>query len=57
MQQIVEEIKALFFKNNIPVFGIAKAASLEKEPLGKCMKVFGEGCYHKVTLRSNWLQK
>ena len=34
MQQIIEEIKTLFFKNNIPVFGVAKAASLEKEPSG-----------------------
>jgi epoxyqueuosine reductase QueG len=34
MNEIVEEIKRFFSDNHIPVFGIAKAASLEKEPLG-----------------------
>ncbi len=34
MNQIIEEIKRLFSQNHIPVFGIANAASLEKEPSG-----------------------
>ncbi|MBM4276694.1 MAG: hypothetical protein FJ130_02290 [Deltaproteobacteria bacterium] len=34
MNQIVEEIKRLFFQSQIPVFGIARASSLEDEPSG-----------------------
>ena len=34
MTKIIEEITNLFARNNIPVFGIAKASSLEKEPSG-----------------------
>jgi epoxyqueuosine reductase QueG len=34
MQQIAEEIKTLLSQNNISLFGIGEAASLEKEPLG-----------------------
>jgi epoxyqueuosine reductase QueG len=34
MKEIIEEIGNLFTQNNIPVFGIAKASSLENEPLG-----------------------
>ena len=34
MTKITEEIANLFALNSIPVFGIAKAASLENEPLG-----------------------
>jgi hypothetical protein len=34
MKKIEEELKIFFLKNNIPVFGIAKAASLENEPSG-----------------------
>jgi len=34
MKKIEEELKKFFFQNNIPVFGIAKAASLENEPSG-----------------------
>jgi epoxyqueuosine reductase QueG len=34
MQQIFKEIRALFSQNNIPVFGIAKALSLQNEPSG-----------------------
>jgi epoxyqueuosine reductase QueG len=34
MKEIVEEMTNLFIQNNIPVFGINSAASLEKEPLG-----------------------
>ena len=33
MDRIVEEIKTFFLQNNIPIFGIAKASSLENEPL------------------------
>jgi epoxyqueuosine reductase QueG len=33
MTKIIEEMKILFSYNNIPVFAIAKAASLENEPL------------------------
>jgi len=32
MNQIIEEIKRLFSQSHIPVFGIAKASSLENEP-------------------------
>lgn len=34
MRTIMEALKRLFTQNNIPVFGIAKASSLEKEPSG-----------------------
>jgi len=34
MKEIIEEMASLFTQNHIPVFGIAKAASLENEPLG-----------------------
>jgi len=34
MKEIIGEMGSLFTQNNIPVFGIAKAASLEKEPVG-----------------------
>ena len=34
MKEMIEEMTHLFTQNNIPVFGIAKAASLEGEPLG-----------------------
>jgi len=34
MNPIIKEIKTFFLQNNIPVFGIAGAASLQKEPLG-----------------------
>lgn len=34
MKEISEEMASLFTKNNIPVFGIDKATSLENEPLG-----------------------
>ena len=34
MTHIIEEIKTFFLQNNIPVFGTAKAASLENEPIG-----------------------
>ena len=34
MTKIIKEIKRFFAQHNLPVFGIAKAASLEKEPLG-----------------------
>jgi epoxyqueuosine reductase QueG len=34
MTRIIEKMKNLFSQNNIPVFGIAKAASLETEPSG-----------------------
>ncbi len=34
MKEVIEEIKRFFSDNHIPVFGIAKAASLEKEPSG-----------------------
>ena len=34
MNPIIEEIKTFFLQNNIPVFGIAGAESLQKEPLG-----------------------
>ncbi|MBM4325014.1 MAG: epoxyqueuosine reductase [Deltaproteobacteria bacterium] len=34
MNQIVEEIKRLFFQSQIPVFGIARSSSLEDEPSG-----------------------
>ena len=34
MRKIIEELKRLFTQNNIPVFGIAKASSLENEPSG-----------------------
>jgi len=34
MRKIVEELKRLFTQNNISVFGIASAASLENEPSG-----------------------
>jgi len=34
MIKIIEGMMNLFAQNHIPVFGIAKAASLEKEPLG-----------------------
>jgi len=34
MKDIIEEITDFFTQNNIPLFGIAKAASLESEPLG-----------------------
>ena len=34
MKEIIEEMKNLFAQNNIPVFGIAKASSLENEPSG-----------------------
>jgi len=34
MTKIIEEMTNFFTQNNIPVFGIAKAASLESEPLG-----------------------
>jgi len=33
MKEVIEEIKIFFSGNHIPVFGIAKAASLEKEPI------------------------
>ena len=34
MKGIIEEMKNLVIQNNIPVFGIAKASSLESGPLG-----------------------
>ena len=34
MRKIIEELKKLFAQNNIPVFGIDKASSLENEPSG-----------------------
>jgi epoxyqueuosine reductase len=34
MKEIIEEMASLFTQNNIPVFGIAKASSLENEPSG-----------------------
>jgi epoxyqueuosine reductase QueG len=34
MRKIIEELKKLFTQNNIPVFGVAKASSLENEPSG-----------------------
>ncbi len=34
MKEIMEEMKNLLSQNHIPVFGIAKASSLEKEPSG-----------------------
>jgi epoxyqueuosine reductase QueG len=34
MKKIIEELKKLFTQKNIPVFGIAKASSLESEPSG-----------------------
>ncbi len=34
MRKIIEEIKRVLSQDHIPVFGIAKAASLENEPLG-----------------------
>jgi len=34
MKEIMEEMKNLFAQNSIPVFGIAKASSLENEPSG-----------------------
>jgi hypothetical protein len=34
MRKVIEEIKRVFSRDPIPVFGIAKAASLENEPLG-----------------------
>ena len=34
MKEIIEEMKNLIIQNNIPVFGIAKASSLESGPLG-----------------------
>ena len=34
MTKIIEEITNLWSRNNISVFGMAKAASLEKEPSG-----------------------
>ena len=34
MKKIIEELKKLFTPNNIPVFGISKASSLENEPSG-----------------------
>jgi epoxyqueuosine reductase QueG len=34
MKKIIEELKKLLSQNNIPVFGIAKASSLESEPSG-----------------------
>ncbi len=34
MKEIIEEIASLFTQNNIPVFGIAKASSLENGPSG-----------------------
>jgi epoxyqueuosine reductase QueG len=34
MKEIMEEMSSLFTQNNIPVFGIAKASSLENEPFG-----------------------
>ena len=34
MKEIIEEMANLFTQNNIPVFGIAKASSLENEPSG-----------------------
>jgi len=34
MKEIIEEMSSLFTQNNIPVFGIAKASSLENGPSG-----------------------
>jgi hypothetical protein len=34
MAEIIEEITSLFARNSIPVFAIAKVASLENEPSG-----------------------
>ena len=34
MRKIIEELKRLSAQNNIPVFGVAKASSLENEPSG-----------------------
>ena len=34
MNQIIKELRNLFSQNNIPVFGMAKAKSLENEPSG-----------------------
>jgi len=34
MKEIIEEMASLFTQNNIPVFGIAKAVSLENKPSG-----------------------
>ncbi len=34
MKKMGEELKKFFLQNNIPVLGIAKASSLEKEPSG-----------------------
>jgi hypothetical protein len=34
MTKIIEEMTKLFFQNNIPVFGMAKAKSLENGPSG-----------------------
>jgi len=34
MRKIIEELKKLFTQNNIPVFGVARASSLENEPSG-----------------------
>lgn len=34
MRKIIEDLKKLFTQNNIPIFGIANASSLENEPSG-----------------------
>jgi len=34
MRKIVEELKKFFLRNNVKIFGIAKAALLQNEPLG-----------------------
>jgi len=34
MKKVEEELKNIFLQNNIPMFGIAKASSLENEPSG-----------------------
>src|SRR4030042_7052030 len=34
MKEIIEAMASLFTQNNIPLFGIAKASSLETEPSG-----------------------
>jgi epoxyqueuosine reductase QueG len=34
MRKIIEDLKKLFVQNNIPIFGAAKASSLENEPSG-----------------------
>ena len=34
MRKMIEDLKKLFTRNNIPIFGIANTSSLENEPSG-----------------------